>query len=232
MRQKSKTISKNLSQKLYDQRWQKDDRSPDFSIYERNRLLPEFFPDVQGLKLLDIGCGPGIIAGFFKARGYRIWGIDISPSAIQTAKQLHSGTFTCGDIEQKLPYRSSFFDTVFMGDVIEHLFSPRFVLKEAKRVLKHGGNIIISTPNYGFFLYRWHYFKTGALPNTEGHRGEIWDSGHIRQFNAGNMGELLQQAGFSVVKVSGVNKSRLFDRLATLYPQLFATIIIIEARRK
>jgi len=46
-----------------------------------------------------------------------------------------------------LPFENNYFDFVFAGEIIEHLFDSRFFLKEVHRVLKINGYLILSTPN-------------------------------------------------------------------------------------
>lgn len=52
-----------------------------------------------------------------------------------------------GDLEVGLPYEDNYFDTVYMGEIIEHLSNFKTVLTEIKRVLKTDGVVIIDTPN-------------------------------------------------------------------------------------
>lgn len=221
---------RNDKKRFYNKRWATP-KKVDFFGYERNRILPEFFPPTERHeKVLDLGCGSGQVAAYLKKQGYRIWGIDISKRAVSLAKKLKIGEFLVGDIEEKLPYRPSFFDIVFWGDGIEHVFEPEKVLKEVKRVLKPGGRVIISCPNMAFWIYRWHYLKTGTIPHTEGHQCEPWQTGHIRFFNSKILARLLKKTGFKPTKIRGASKPGMNSFFSKFWPELFASIILVEAR--
>jgi SAM-dependent methyltransferase len=66
------------------------------------------------------------------------------------------------DLHAPLPYPDAAYDVVILSEVVEHLFSFIPVVREAGRVLKPGGFLILSTPNLARLHSRWHYFWTGA----------------------------------------------------------------------
>jgi len=108
-------------------------------------------PRQKSLKILDIGCGDGVLAYLISQKiRADITGIDIDFSAIKFARQqfknqnikarfLKSSAY-------KLPFKKQFFDVVIATEIIEHLGKPEIMLKEIKRVLKPKGKIIITTP--------------------------------------------------------------------------------------
>ena len=99
-------------------------------------------------KILDLGCGEGTRLGLLKTNGDR-YGIDISEYAINKAKKKYPRVdFFQGDIT-KLPFKSNFFDLVYSMFVLEHVRQPEELLKEAIRVLKKKGTLIIGAPNFG-----------------------------------------------------------------------------------
>ena len=104
-------------------------------------LLKEYCP--KGSKVLDIGCGSGEITLEISKLGYKTEGVDFSPIAIEKAK---NNGIECRviDVDAGLPYEDNQFDAVWMGDVIEHVFDPVFVLKEINRVREIMGMDIIS----------------------------------------------------------------------------------------
>jgi ubiquinone/menaquinone biosynthesis C-methylase UbiE len=101
----------------------------------------------KGKVVLEIGCGNGngtkLIKKYFKPK--EIYGIDLDPKMIEIAqkKQKAEGVFfTVGDAA-KLPYKDQMFDAVFDFGVIHHIAAWKECLKEVKRVLKPGGQLII-----------------------------------------------------------------------------------------
>lgn len=87
------------------------------------------------------------------AKNSVVYGFDIShPKNIKDYPNQQQG-----DIEKGLPYENNFFDTVYMGELIEHLSNFKFVLTEIHRVLKKNGKFILDTPNpYAFYrIVKW-----------------------------------------------------------------------------
>lgn len=106
---------------------------------------------------VDLGCGDGLYAHLLAARGVAVVGFDPETTGIEQARQATG-------VQQypKQPPRFEHIDagplplpdgaaaTVFMLDVIEHLPNPTAVLREATRLVKPGGHLIISTPAWQF----------------------------------------------------------------------------------
>ncbi len=119
---------------------------------EAGFLLPHLS---AGMRLLDCGCGPGsITVGLAEAVAPgRVVGVDIEPSEyrsawLQAAKRggisLHFG---CADV-YRLPFADSSFDAVFLHNVLSHLRQPLEILKGIYRLLRPGGVIGISHPDF------------------------------------------------------------------------------------
>ena len=96
-------------------------------------------------RVLDLGCGNGSNARFFAQQGYEAHGIDISPSAIDMAREWFAEDGLQGDLRVgsclDLPYDDGFMDVVVSHGVLDHLF-PADGLKamaEVHRVLRAGG---------------------------------------------------------------------------------------------
>jgi SAM-dependent methyltransferase len=96
-------------------------------------------------KALDVGCRDGYWAEQLRQRGYFVVACDIAPQC-RGAVQV--------DANRPLPFRDSQFDLVWCTEVIEHLLDPAFAVSEFKRVLRHGGLLILTTPNCGFWMFR------------------------------------------------------------------------------
>jgi len=104
--------------------------------------------DIKGKKLLDVGCGDGVLSYLFSKEGAKVYGIDYSDIAIEFARQKTKNMgidFRQGSAYE-LPYEDNFFDIVVSSDVIEHLEDVTEYLFEINRVVKMGGVVVISTP--------------------------------------------------------------------------------------
>ena len=126
-----------------------------------------FLPFLEpGMRLLDIGCGPGSITSGLAQRvaPADTIGIDPSSSVIETARSLAGGmahlTFEVGDI-----YRPRFgaetFDGIFAHQVLQHLHRPVEALKQARTLLKCGGIVGVRDVDWG---------STTFYPDNQGMR--------------------------------------------------------------
>ena len=101
-----------------------------------------------GARVLDLGCAFGFGTRLLTAR-YRTYGHDLSASSIERARRSVPGaTFTCGPADA-VPYPDAYFDGVLLLDVLEHLPDERAAIDEVARVMRPGGQLIVSVPNRG-----------------------------------------------------------------------------------
>lgn len=154
---------KPLSAEAYDYKYYSGQRRKyGFNLYrERNYLDPEKsrgkFIDIlklltrysRGELILDVGCGAGHLVHWSNKLKlpFKISSCDISAEAQHIQATKIEGFKTC--YAEKLDFADSSFDAVTIIDVIEHLYPKNAIkaFREAFRVLKPGGIIVIKTPN-------------------------------------------------------------------------------------
>ena len=92
-----------------------------------------------GVRLLDVACGPGYVAGVAAAQGARVIGLDFSPLMVAEARRRYPDVeFREGDAEA-LPFDDGGFDAAVMNFGLLHLARPEAAIAEAHRVLAAGG---------------------------------------------------------------------------------------------
>lgn len=98
----------------------------------------------EGLRLLDVCTGPGMLAAAAVDRGAIVTGLDFSSRLLEIARgRVHGAEFRRGDA-QALPFEDDSFDAVVCGFGVIHVPYPAKALSEMKRVLKPGGQLAVS----------------------------------------------------------------------------------------
>jgi ubiquinone/menaquinone biosynthesis C-methylase UbiE len=113
--------------------------------YERPAMLA-LAGDVQGRRVLDVGCGAGPLAAALRENGAIVSGFDSSPVMIELARErLGADTdLRVADLGEPLPYEDGAFDDVVASLVLHYLQDWTESLAELRRVLRPGGRLICS----------------------------------------------------------------------------------------
>ena len=189
------------------------------------------------VKLLDIGCYDGRIGVILKeklGKQCEAYGIDIAKNTVKLARQKGINAKVC-NITEGINFEDNMFDYIFAGEIIEHVQDTDFFMREVKRILKPGGILIITTPNFLSLGRRIYYlFGKGifmeasfTLPKNA--------AGHIRYFTFETLKELLlyhafkPKISFSDVITFPIHESPM---LAKIFPTLGRSIIILSQNKK
>ncbi len=200
-----------------------------FDYYVRNTVLYKFFPVTNKReKVCDIAGGSGIISEWFIKRGYDATLVEFNETAIQEAKNRGVSNIIKVELDSDtvLPFNAGTFDYVFMGDIIEHLFDPEVAIKEAKRILKPRGILVLSCPNIAYWRFRSYYLIDGDLQRIDVGKQKPWEQEHIRFYNIKILKEFLHKNNFIFKEYTGVNDIWHSKYLAKFSPNLFAHTIV------
>lgn len=141
-----------------------------------------------GARVLDVGCGRGVVLGGLADRGLAVHGVEVSESAARGADP--RAEIRIAPQLAQAGYPDAFFDEVIIWHVLEHLEDPRATLREAHRLLQPGGRLIVAVPNFASWQARW----SGAawfhldLPR------------HLYHFPLSALCRLLSELGFEIVE--------------------------------
>lgn len=170
--------------------------------FKRFKEVLESIEKVDG-PILDIGCHSGTFTQKIleKIGSRKIYGIDISKSAItRIKKKIPYGHFKNGDATS-LPYKANFFNAVFCLEMLEHVDHPQKVIAEIKRVLKKGGYGIILIPTDNrLFKIVWTLW-TLYYP--------VWRHAHVQSFTNSSLEDLIRKNNLTVKKVKKFNLEML-----------------------
>jgi 2-polyprenyl-3-methyl-5-hydroxy-6-metoxy-1,4-benzoquinol methylase len=160
------------------------------------RLLPLIG---TGRTILDVGCLDGTVAAEFIRLGNTVHGLDAAAPAVEAARR-RGVEARVGNLEEPLPYEDGRFDTVFAGEIIEHVFNIDGLMAEIRRVLRPGGRLVATTPNLAA-LGRRLLLLVNRNPNVEiSFTGDA--AGHIRYFVRHTLCELLARHGFRLLTLT------------------------------
>jgi 2-polyprenyl-3-methyl-5-hydroxy-6-metoxy-1,4-benzoquinol methylase len=149
-------------------------------------------------QILDIGCGNGSLSHWIAQQGYDVTGVEESPSGVEQARQNFPQCQFISSSVYDLPSEllNNQFDIVISAEVIEHLFYPKELVKAAKKSLKPGGRLILTTPYHGY-LKNLTLATSGKLDQ---HFTTLWDGGHIKFFSPKTLSALLIQEGYTDIQ--------------------------------
>jgi SAM-dependent methyltransferase len=151
--------------------------------------------------ILDIGCGDGALALILGKGAAKVVGLDINASAVDRANSMATVTansikaeFFCKKLEEA-GFVDDYFDKIFSFSVIEHIPNYVEVLREAHRVLKPGGQMVISVDS----------LVGMSTERIERHR-TVFSVQHY--FTPHDLSELLKEIGFTSVEVCSIFTSQ------------------------
>ena len=194
------------------------------------RTIEKYLPSRSGL--LEGGCGVGDYLVYFSDRGYVVVGLDYVETVVErlVAKGLR---VVLGDISM-LPFEDDSFDGYYSGGVVEHFEAgPDRALQEAHRVLRPGGYLFVTVPNFNV-ARKLAWRKGGIYTDLDGRESlirlltkgcsiETWPMGwefHEYQFARQEMRGFLQRSGFKILDelsfsaMWGLRDLRTYHKLA------------------
>ncbi|MCA9440884.1 MAG: class I SAM-dependent methyltransferase [Candidatus Omnitrophica bacterium] len=153
--------------------------------------------------VLEIGCGRAWLRDYLNGKGSKYIGIDLVPSR-KEGETL--GPDLLGSSEL-LPFSAESFDSLICIDAYEHFPHPDHAAREFQRVLKPGGEVFISTPNYGNvagLVKKWMESFGGYEKETWAPFGKWTPQAHEKPVSIRRVKKTFSDAGFTQGKVLGM----------------------------
>ncbi len=142
-------------------------------------------------KLLDAGAGTGELSAALSGMGFKVSSCDIHP------KDFRHGSCRKVDLNRDMPYKKNEFDHVVCAEVVEHIENPYHLLRQANKVMKKGGCLVITTPNIANVFSRLKFLITGKFFCFSDEERRL---GHLNPIPWWEMEEALEKCGFKVEK--------------------------------
>ena len=195
-----------------------------FGQDRRLALIHKYAP-LEGKRILDVGCGLGMYVKKMRAFSQEVYGVDIDQEKVAEASQTLPNIYLAP--AEKLPFPDGFFDLVLLHEVIEHVEDDRQAIREAHRVSKEGGRIVIFAPNrlypletHGIFWRGKYHFGNIPLVNylPDSLRQRLCP--HVRTYTSGDIRRLFDGLDVEVVVHTQIYPG--YDKIAARYPRMGA----------
>ena len=223
----------------YDEYWREHGDNFDTS---RLKIVAERIH--AGDDVLEVDCGPGVLAAMMAARGAKVQGTDMSRVAVERSVAKGIPCIAVDLDSVPLPFSDNSFGTVVSNSAIEHRFFSERSLAECLRVLKPGGAFIICLPNTAHWICRlWLLF--GRFPYV---RNSPLDETHLRFFTVHEAKGLCKKYGARVTATDGHASlwvrgfyprpfrwppvAAVYNRLARVCPSVFARDFVLICRKE
>lgn len=152
----------------------------------RREVVRERVADLAPGRALDVGCGSGGTTAVLRDLGWSVTGLEHSPAGAELAAS--RGLPVVRGDARALPFADETFDLVMSTDVWEHVEEDLDVAREAFRVCRPGGRLLVTVPA-GQDLWSGHDVALG----------------HVRRYERQQLVDLVRSAGFDVVDTMGWN---------------------------
>ncbi len=189
-----------------------------------------FSSQKKKLKILDIGCCNGAILKQFRDQ-HELHGVDISEFLVQKAVEVGMNAKVHDTMRGPLPYEDGSFDAVFCGETIEHQVDTDWLILEMNRVLRVGGELVLTFPNIRtpLGIAMMLFFD---LPPMFAAR---YRSCHFRDFTLRTMKMVLIRHGFRHKQSIGSSFylpkiGEFWSGLATILPSWSMTVITVATK--
>lgn len=181
------------------------------------RVYPEFFPLGFRDLVLNIGCGSGPQAVVYRGSYSRMVGVDVNADRLRSSLPRLLSDYDVRDYEticanvESIPLPSSSFDAAIAIDIVEHVEHPDLMIREAFRLLKPGGSLLITFPAmHDRYTHAASLVARFFSPKSRV-SGEAWNpDAHNQEFPLHEWISLVSRCGFSFVR----------SRATTMFPPL------------
>lgn len=141
---------------------------------------------LEGLRLLDVGCGTGRVLAALEEEGLSVCGLEVQLEGLRYARKRTNAPLICLDAID-MPFVEQF-DVVSLCDVLEHVEDELALLRSCKKALRAGGLLLVTVPAS---MKLWSRFD------------EL--DGHKRRYTKPLLRSVIEQAGFGIISIEYFN---------------------------
>ena len=198
-------------EKHYENYGRNDYLSP-LTIKRYHEILDSFEPYRKTNKLIDVGCGIGYFLEEAKKRGWEVFGTEFTDEAIEICSK--KGIKMNKGVLNPNNYDSQEFDVITSFEVIEHINNPQEELANFYKILRKGGLVYCTTPNFNSLLRYRLKEKYNVLCYPE----------HLSYYTPKTLKYVFEKEGFRTknIKATGISLTRLKTSKATSNQELIS----------
>jgi len=134
----------------YDTAYKRDDYLSPVTIQRYEELLDMFEPYRQLNRILEVGCGVGYFLERARMRGWDTYGVEISSKAVSICRGKGINMFEGRLVDA--PFEKEYFDVIVSIETIEHINNPNDEVAMFRKLLRKGGAVYVTTPNFNSIL--------------------------------------------------------------------------------
>lgn len=207
-------------------------------LYDYYFSLIEKFSSGHKGKLLDIGCGDGLLLDIANNRGWSIEGYDVDPDTAGRVEKNIGAIVRSGDFFD-IDWPQNYYSLITMHQVLEHLKDPQAYLKAIFKLLKNNGLLFIASPNISSLSSRIK-FGLEKIGLRKKNVGTYFDTDHhIIYINPIVLSSLLKRLGFEVLYIrnghsvkAGESRFKRYIKRNLIERLWWKSVFIMVARKR
>jgi 2-polyprenyl-3-methyl-5-hydroxy-6-metoxy-1,4-benzoquinol methylase len=162
-----------------------------FTINKIREVAQQYLSPHQR-RVVDVGCGPGILLVDLQRNGFNCLGIDFNPNLVRAANEQFKVPAKVGRVED-LAAMGQRFDLALLSHVLEHVDNPVALLRNIRDILDPGGIVIIELPNRQWYS-----------PSHSLEKGTLWwfyyPPHHVTFWSIAALVKVLSVSGYSIIE--------------------------------
>lgn len=174
-----------------------------WNVYHNQLEIYSSFADRPGISILDVGCAQGTLALHLAEQDHQVTAIDIRPQFLEYAKSRYThGNVNFLTLDAMIDSIPGKYDLIFANQIIEHLVYPDELCSRLFAVLKPGGRLVVTTPNYHYIMSALPSYRELGDPTGWEHMQNSADGdGHFYAYRAEELASAFSASNFVDVSV-------------------------------
>jgi methionine biosynthesis protein MetW len=197
--------------------------STTFTKHSDHQTIESLLP--EGCKVLDLGCGDGSLLAALRQKGITGQGIEINGELVKSC--INKGISVLQeDLDRGLAdYKDDSFDFVILNKTLQATHKPLMVLQDALRI---GKKVLVSFPNFGYWVVRSQLFFGGRMPKSRDLPYEWYDTPNIHLVTISDFEKFCSKHNFKVERTIFYDEHKI---LPAVWPNVLSPYALFILKR-